>query len=143
MKIISKDSIKELFNKLETFNNPKFEFIYNVKMNTFGYADIKEIYYKGESIFIGIQKEILKFQEYRLNLEMDLLNQESKDKALIKQEDITYINELKCKVQRIKKLSSNELVGITDDGELLENLDLFKKLNEIYCDISEEKVLES
>lgn len=142
MEIISKDSVKELFNKLEIFNNPKFEFIYNAKMNTFGYADIKEIYYKGESIFIGIQKEILKFQEYRLNLEMDLLNQEIKDKALIKQEDITYINELKCKIQIIKKLSSDELVGITDDGKLLENLDLFKKLNEIYCDISEEKVLE-
>lgn len=142
MEIISKDSVKELFNKLEIFNNPKFEFIYNAKMNTFGYADIKEIYYKGESIFIGIQKEILKFQEYRLNLEMDLLNQEIKDKALIKQEDITDINELKCKIQRIKKLSSDELVGITDDGKLLENLDLFKKLNQIYCDISEEKVLE-
>lgn len=143
MVVVSKDSIKELFNKLEILNNPKREFIYNAKINTFGYADIKEIYYKGDSIFIGIQKEILKFQEYRLNLEIDLLNQESKDKELIKQEDITYINELKCKVQRIMELSSDELVGITDDGELLENLELFKKLNEIYCDISEERVLES
>lgn len=35
MDIITKDSIKQLFNKLEKINNQKQEFIYNAKTNTF------------------------------------------------------------------------------------------------------------
>lgn len=140
MDIITKDSIKQLFNKLEKINNQKQEFIYNAKTNTFGYADIKEIYYKGNSIFIGIQKEILKFQEYRLNLEIDLINKESNNNVPVKQEDIEYINELKIRVDKIKELSSDELVGISDEGDILENIDLYRKLSEIYSEITEEKL---
>ena len=143
MNIITKDSIKQLFNKLEKINNQKQEFIYNAKTNTFGYADIKEIYYKGNSIFIGIQKEILKFQEYRLNLEIDLINKESNNNVPVKQEDIEYINELKIRVDKIKELSSDELVGISDEGDILENIDLYRKLSEIYSEITEEKTLEN
>ncbi|MCI8617449.1 MAG: hypothetical protein HFJ60_04305 [Clostridia bacterium] len=143
MDIITKDSIKQLFNKLEKINNQKQEFIYNAKTNTFGYADIKEIYYKGNSIFIGIQKEILKFQEYRLNLEIDLINKESNNNVPVKQEDIEYINELKIRVDKIKELSSDELVGISDEGDILENIDLYRKLSEIYSEITEEKTLEN
>ena len=143
MDIITKDSIKQLFNKLEKINNQKQEFIYNAKTNTFGYADIKEIYYKGNSIFIGIQKEILKFQEYRLNLEIDLINKESNNNVPVKQEDIEYINELKIRVDKIKEVSSDELVGISDEGDILENIDLYRKLSEIYSEITEEKTLEN
>ena len=132
-----------MFNKLEKINNQKQEFIYNAKTNTFGYADIKEIYYKGNSIFIGIQKEILKFQEYRLNLEIDLINKESNNNVPVKQEDIEYINELKIRVDKIKELSSDELVGISDEGDILENIDLYRKLSEIYSEITEEKTLEN
>ncbi len=143
MKIITKDTIKELFNKLIQLSNPKFEFIYSAKQNTFGYADIQEIYYKGNSILIGIQPEILKFQEYRLNLEIDLIEKNNPNNSPITKEDIEYINELKKRVKIIENLKNNELIGITDEGEVISNLELYKKLDEIYSDITEEKLIES
>lgn len=142
MELISKDTIKELFNKLIQLNTSKFEFIYNAKQNTFGYADIKELYYKGNSIFIASQSEMLKFQEYRLNLEMDLMGNESSKDLPIKKEDIEYINNLKARVYQIKELENDELLGITDEGELLYDVELYKKLQDIYFDITEERIIE-
>ena len=143
MEFITKDTIKSLFHKLEQLNNSKLEFIYTAKNNTFGYADIQEIYFKGNSIFIGMQPEILKFQEYRLNLEIDLMDKENNKNLLVKQDDIEYINELKARVSEIKEMSNDELVGISDDGELFNDITLYKKLQEIYSDITEEQSLEN
>lgn len=137
--IISRDSIKELYKKIKETNN---KIIYNAKISTFGYADIEEIYYKGQSIFMGNQKEILKFQEYRLNLEKDLtFNKENKNLPITK-EELEYIEELEKRVKQIKTTSRNELIGITDDGELLINVDLYKVLDNIYNDITKEKEFE-
>lgn len=143
MELISKDTINELFNKLKQLNSSKFEFIYNAKQNTFGYADMEELYYKGNSIFIANQPEILKFQEYRLNLEVDLVGKESSKDLLAKKEDFAYIEELKVRVSKIKELESDELVGITDEGELLYDVDLYKKLQNIYLEITEERIIEN
>lgn len=143
MELISKDTINELFNKLKQLNSSKFEFIYNAKQNTFGYADMEELYYKGNSIFIANQPEILKFQEYRLNLEVDLIGKESSKDLLAKKEDFAYIEELKVRVSKIKELESDELVGITDEGELLYEVDLYKKLQNIYLEITEERIIEN
>lgn len=143
MELISKDTINELFNKLKQLNSSKFEFIYNAKQNTFGYADMEELYYKGNSIFIANQPEILKFQEYRLNLEVDLIRKESSKDLLAKKEDFAYIEELKVRVSKIKELESDELVGITDEGELLYDVDLYKKLQNIYLEITEERIIEN
>jgi len=143
MELISKDTINELFNKLKQLNSSKFEFIYNAKQNTFGYADMEELYYKGNSIFIANQPEILKFQEYRLNLEVDLIGKESSKDLLAKKEDFAYIEELKVRVSKIKELESDELVGITDEGELLYDVDLYKKLQNIYLEITEERIIEN
>ena len=110
MELISKDTIKELFDRLIQLNISKFEFIYNAKQNTFGYADIKELYYKGNSIFIASQSEMLKFQEYRLNLEMDLMENESSKDLLAQKEDLVYINDLKVRVNRIKELETTNKI---------------------------------
>lgn len=132
--VITKESIKEIFEKLKEINNKKYEFIYSAKTNTFGYADIEEIYYKGQSILIGTKKEILKFQEYRLNMEIDLTEKEHK-KSLSKidnKEDVDYINQLRNRVNKIEQIPNDSLVGINDEGEVLENVNLFKVLNDIY-----------
>lgn len=122
MEIITKDTIKELFDKLKQLNNLKFEFIYTAKQNTFCYADIQEIYYKGSSIFIGNKNEILKFQEYRLNLEIDFMKKENITNNSIKKEYIQYIDKLKIRIGQIKKMGNDELIGITDEGDMLLSL---------------------
>lgn len=143
MDIITKDTIKEVFYKLKKLNNANFKFIYTAKQNTFGYANIEEIYYKGNSILIGNKTEILKFQEYRMNLEIDLINKENPKDSIIKNEDIEYIDELKERIKKIKNIDNSELIGISDEGELLYNLDLYKVLQEIYLDITEERIIEN
>ena len=72
-----------------------------------------------------------------------MINKESNNNVPVKQEDIEYINELKIRVDKIKELSSDELVGISDEGDILENIDLYRKLSEIYSEITEEKTLEN